>query len=82
MLAQFRVLVQGGALARVGVLEDVLKLLELRVAEAFLDVEGQWKLSVVLDAQGLKVDSDVVEQSLLVGEMVVVLLLAVGQQVV
>ena len=63
-------------------MKDVLELLELGITEPLFDVEGQWKLSVVVDAQRFTIDSHVVEESLLVGEVIVVLLLTVCHEIV
>lgn len=60
----------------------LLEFEELGIVEAFLDVERERQVMMILFANGLVVHLHVVEDGLLVAEMVVVLHLGVDEQAV
>lgn len=66
LLAELGVVVEDGLLALVRVVIELLKLKELRVVEAFFDVEGQRQVLVVLLADGFVVHPHVVVDGFLV----------------
>lgn len=82
-LTELGELVQDGWLVRIlSIMVQLLKLEELWIVEALLDVERERQVMMILFAYGLVVDLHVVEYGLLVAQVVVVLHLAVVEQAV
>ena len=82
VLSKLRIILKHSFFASDCIIVELLKLLELWIVEALLDVEGERHLLVVLTAYSFIVDLHVVEESLLVTQVVVVLHFAVGKQLV